>query len=190
MPELAPPGAGLPWLELQIGRLIFYSSYRRTTPEKTDILLNDELATLVSLAKSIPPADAARPVLIPRLRGMEDSSRNWSVFMTLEHIAIVNEVIGGVISSLTHGAMPARKASTADVKPGPGADASALDRCIASTALVRTAGRAATNHNHQLRFAHPWFGPLDAAQWHFMAAFHQRLHRRQIETILSGLARK
>ena len=34
------------------------------------------------------------------------------------------------------------------------------------------------------RHSHPWFGPMDAAHWHALAAVHNGLHRRQIVSIL------
>ena len=39
------------------------------------------------------------------------------------------------------------------------------------------------------RYRHPWFGPLDVAGWHAMAAFHLRLHRKQMEAILAAIDR-
>ncbi|HCN29134.1 MAG TPA: hypothetical protein DIT64_10345 [Verrucomicrobiales bacterium] len=44
-----------------------------------------------------------------------------------------------------------------------------------------------TGSRTDARYAHPWFGPLDETAWHALAAFHLRLHRRQIERILEGL---
>jgi len=38
-----------------------------------------------------------------------------------------------------------------------------------------------------LKYKHPWFGPLDAAGWHTMAAWHIGLHRGQVERIVEGL---
>ena len=37
------------------------------------------------------------------------------------------------------------------------------------------------------RYRHPWFGPLDAAGWHALAATHMGVHRRQLERILAAL---
>jgi hypothetical protein len=37
------------------------------------------------------------------------------------------------------------------------------------------------------RFAHPWFGPLDAYRWHALLTFHQSIHLRQIEAIAGKL---
>ena len=77
--------------------------------------------------------------------------------------------------------------STADVKPDPavgpeviGAFASPCQK------LVETFGRIADLRT-EARHAHPWFGPLDASGWHALAAFHTRLHRVQIETILGAI---
>jgi hypothetical protein len=36
-------------------------------------------------------------------------------------------------------------------------------------------------------FPHPWFGPMDAATWHFMTGFHMKLHHKQMQHILAGL---
>ena len=40
-----------------------------------------------------------------------------------------------------------------------------------------------------LRYEHPWFGPLDAAGWHALAAGHMGIHRRQLENILREMGR-
>lgn len=56
-------------------------------------------------------------MLIERVRGLEDSSRYWSVWMTLDHLRIMNSRLGKVITSLAKGVIPPGKASTANVKP-------------------------------------------------------------------------
>lgn len=182
--ELAPPGAGLPWLELQIARLIFRRARKRSSRGTTDALLDRETRTLEQIAGALPVDTASKQVLIRRLPGLEDSSRNWSVFMTLEHLAIVNEGVAGVITALANGIEPPGAASTASVKPHVGADASVVQRFLAATEAVRNAARGVPDLETKARYAHPWFGRLNAAEWHFMAAFHQRLHRRQVEEIL------
>lgn len=187
-PKLAPPGAGLPWLELQIARLKFRRSYQLSSWEKTDAWLLMETGLIQQLAGPLPVEIGSRQMLIRRLRGLEDSSRNWSVFMTLEHLAIVNESVAGFITALTSGLVPPREASTASVKPSLQADSSTLARFRSATEAVRNAARNVTDLETRLDHAHPWFGPLDAAGWHFMAAFHQQLHRRQIERILQAIS--
>lgn len=188
LPKLAPPGAGLPWLERQIARFSFRKTYQSSTREETDAWLLRETGRIEQLAEPLPAEIGSRQVLIRRLRGLEDSSRNWSVFMTLEHLAIVNESVAGVITALAAGLVAPGAASTAALKPSPAAGPSALARFRSATEAVRSAARNVPDLKTRIAYAHPWFGPLDAAGWHFMAAFHQQLHRRQIERILQALS--
>ena len=60
-------------------------------------LFSDELQTILTLVEGVSVDSAARPVLIDRIRGIEDSSRHWSVYMTLDHLRIVNLGMVGVI---------------------------------------------------------------------------------------------
>ena len=130
----------------------------------------------------------ARRVLIRRPPGLEDSSRYWSVYMTLDHLRIVHLEMVRIIDALAKGAVPDGKASTAAVKPNPDVDASVVGAfdvsCEALLASVVRAGNMKTT----ARFAHPWFGPLDAAGWHALAGGHLGIHRVQIERIIKGLA--
>lgn len=118
---------------------------------------------------------------------MEDSSRYWSVHMTLDHLRIVNGGIAGTISQLRGGRVPNRPASTAAVKPSEDVTAKILPDFVESCAVLKTSATPAAALEDTPKFAHPWFGPLNAAAWYFMAGFHMRLHRRQIERILEGM---
>lgn len=62
-------------------------------------------------------AELNRPVLIPRLPGLEDSSRNWSVAMTIEHLHIVGQGVSGVLRCISMGQKPPAVVGTAEVKP-------------------------------------------------------------------------
>ena len=79
--------------------------------------------------------------------------------------------------------------STADVKPSPTVGPGVVAAFEMSCETLREAGRAAPSLQTVLRHAHPWFGPLDAAQWQVMGGMHLGLHRRQIDLIRAGLAR-
>ena len=129
----------------------------------------------------------AERVLIKRLPGLEDSSRYWSVFMTLDHLRIVNDAVAGVIDALCSGEIPARAASTAEVKPGVVVDRSIIADFETSCRRLEETVAETITFPSTPRFAHPWFGPMDAAAWHFLSGFHLRLHRKQIEAILAGL---
>lgn len=125
-PELQAPGAGLPKIEWLMARLRFGWARRRTTREQFGALFESERDKILELARSCDEKTGCRPVLIDRFRGMEDSSRYWSVFMTLDHLRIVNLAAAGVIRALGKGQVPDRKASTADVKPDPDANVTSI----------------------------------------------------------------
>lgn len=187
-PKLAPPGAGLPWLELQIARWMFRRFRKRCSKEEANALLQHESAVLKTHVESVSKELAERQVLINRLRGMEDSSRNWSMLMTLEHLCIVNEAITKIIHALSRGIVPPGEVSTAAVKPKSGSHDGIIERFLASTDSVCSTAERISNMETTAHYKHPWFGPLNAAEWHFLAAFHQRLHRKQVEAILNELS--
>ena len=103
----------------------------------------------------------------------------------LSYPTIVNYSIADVIGELARGRVPPGQASTAAVKPDVAREPEVLagyeascDRLLAEVAQhpdLRASGR----------YAHPWFGPLDAAGWHAMAGLHMGIHRAQVRQILS-----
>lgn len=187
-PKLDVPGAGLPWPELQAARVIFHWSRSRATKESAQALFKAEQSSITRLARECGAEKGRRRVLIKRLRGMEDSSRHWSVYMTLDHLRIVNFACMEGIRALSRGQVPARVASTAAVKPSPEVDEGIIEKFEQGCELFCKTVEGIPDLKTSVRHAHPWFGPLDAAGWHFMAGFHMRLHRKQIEAILRELA--
>jgi DinB superfamily len=185
-PKLAPPGAGLPKLELMVARLIFRLALRRSSRDKSAAAFSLHHREILRFANNFDAATLGQRVLIDRLRGLEDSSRYWSVFMTLDHLRIVNDAIADAITALVAGQVPPRAASTAAVKPDPAADGRVVATFEESCRNLAQCVAAAPDLHTRVKYAHPWFGPLDAASWHFLAGFHMNLHRRQIEAILAG----
>lgn len=147
-------------------------------------MFQSERRAIDQLVQGSSPQHLSMQVLIPRLRGLEDSSRNWSVWMTLDHLRIVNTQIAGVMQALLAERVPPGKASTAAVKPSPDATAAVLPTYQASCDAVERAVAPALRTRS--RFAHPWFGPLDAAGWHALAAMHMGIHKAQVRAILLG----
>jgi hypothetical protein len=188
-PKLAPPGAGLPAPERFIGSLMVHWGRWRTSRSQAIENFARSREEILRLVQRCDAVAGEQRVLIRRLPGLEDSSRYWSVFMTLDHLRIVNDAMAGAIRALVAGQVPKTEASTAAVKPGAKIGAAVIaafeDSCRNLERVVADAPDLAT----QAKYAHPWFGPLDAAGWHFMAGFHMNLHRRQIEAILAGLGK-
>ncbi len=183
-PELAPPGAGLPKVELFFARLLFHWTRKRTSREQATVKFTRCRDEILALVRGCDAVSGARRVLISRLPGLEDSSRYWSVFMTLDHLRIVNDAVAGAIGALVAGQVPPRVASTATVKPDADVDLTAVAAFEESCRRFEQCVAAAPDLRTEVKYAHPWFGPLDAAGWHVMAGFHLNLHRKQIEAIL------
>lgn len=186
-PVLAPPGAGLPAPELWIGRMLFAVSrwtYRRDSATGTFLI---EQRLIEGLVAKCPSASTSQRVLVPRLRGLEDSSRDWSVSMTIDHLRITNEAFGGIIQCLARNEIPPGVASIAAVKPSPAPSEVVWEEYKRSCSDLLTAIAENPNLNTRLKFAHPWFGPLDAEGWHLLAGLHMGIHRKQIKAILERL---
>lgn len=185
--HLAPPGAGLPEAERLVAGLIFRWHCFTTSRTQAAAQIVTERDGLLALVKNCPPEKRTLRVLIPRLRGMEDSSRNWSVLMTLEHVRIVNAGFEQVITLLAQGRVPPHAASTAAVKPSPEAGPKVVEAFVQGCdSLARTVAALSDLHT-SARYRHPWFGSLDAAGWHALAGSHMQLHRRQVESIVKHI---
>lgn len=186
-PRLDPPGAGLPRPELVVARFLFAVNFRLTSRAAAEARIVTERTRIAAILHGRDPAQLRQRVLIKRPRGLEDSSRHWSVYMTLEHLRIVNTGVASTIRELLAGRMPPGVVSTAAVKPSPDVDEHVVPAFEASCESLLRAGHGARTLTTKVRHPHPWFGPLDAARWKFLGGFHLGLHRRQIELILQGL---
>lgn len=188
-PRLAPPGAGIPHVERLVGGLVLALRRWRGRPESFCQELVREREAIARLYRGREEAVLARRVLIPRLRGLEDSSRFWSVLMTLDHLRIVNGQILKVMEALTTGVVPPGRPSTAAVKPAASVGMSVVPEheraCERLVAFASSGGDLRTRD----RYEHPWFGALDAHGWLAMAAMHMGIHRAQIDRILREILR-
>jgi hypothetical protein len=186
-PKLAPPGAGLPKIELLVARALFAWRQIRGNRDFFTADFQREREAVRALVRSCDAESGARRVLIDRVPGLEDSSRYWSVWMTLEHLRIIHTGVARTIGSLAKGVVPPGKASTAAAKPAPDISEAVIGQYEKSCDKLLETVAAIPDLKTAARFAHPWFGPLDAAGWHAMAGTHLAIHRKQIERILGGL---
>jgi hypothetical protein len=185
-PRLAPPGAGLPFPENVIARLMFGLKRATGNPRSFTDHFIAERALIGGLIAGKDDAVLSKRVLIARPRGLEDSSRYWSVWMTLDHLRIVHHAFIGVLESLAAGRVPEGEASTAAVKPDEQVSGAVVAEYEASCdALLATIGRI-RDFRTQAKYPHPWFGPMDAHGWFALSGGHMGIHRVQIERILKG----
>jgi hypothetical protein len=187
-PKLAPPGAGLPKVELFIARALFGWRQMRGNRDFFTTDFQREREAIRALVRECDAESGARRVLIDRVPGLEDSSRYWSVWMTLEHLRIIHNGITRTIGSLAKEVVPPGQASTAAVKPAPDITEAVVAEYETSCDKLLETVAAIPDLKTKARFAHPWFGPLDASGWHSMAGTHLAIHREQIRRILKGLA--
>lgn len=194
-PKLAPPGAGLPPFEMFLQRYIFFPIFVKSVGYGKALEYFEEEGKLIRAAvEGISLDKRDRPILVPRLPAIEDSSRNWSATMVLEHLIIVGDRIALVAQSLAAGQVPPGKADTAAVKPEGAYDGGNIlakyddfvrrYRDIVSPIVE---ARRSTRTVSGAKFDHPWFGPMDEHQWIVLGAIHQRIHRRQLAEIIKRL---
>lgn len=186
-PTLDAPGAGLPAAELFVARNLFAMKCKMGNREAFIDGFRDERNQIRDLIKSCPLAQRDERVLIPRLRGLEDSSRHYSVWMTLDHLRMTNDAFAFFITELTQGRVPDMVVSTASVKPDPRVtEAIEADYEKSCNALLDTL-KTAPDLKTEAEFTHPWFGPLNAYRWLALASIHMGIHRAQIATIIQDL---
>jgi len=150
-------------------------------------LFQSEADQVLALTRGVPPELGTRPVSIHRFPGIERESRHWSLYMTLDHLVMVNTAITALIHAICSDRHHQAEIRLEDVMPH--ADAGP-DRIEALENLVERYALVIDRLGHlssRARYPHPWFGPMTARQWHALAAIHNRTHRVQIEKILRRL---
>jgi hypothetical protein len=159
-----------------------------TSVEQAVTDIENDSREIITLAEKLSPEQLAERRLIPRLRGLEDSSRYWSVAMTLEHLIIVNEGIRTAVLSLCAGKKPERKASTAAVKPEPNVRSETIVSRFKSSSdsFVSVLSNCKTDGCSE-KYEHPWFGPLTAREWIIFVSPHLQIHKQQIKEIIKRI---
>jgi len=186
--KLAAPGAGLPLPELLVARTLFATKRLTGCRRSFTAGFLRERVAIRRLVGACDESSLAKRILIRRPPGLEDSSRDWSVLMTLDHLRIVHHEFVLVIDALARETVPGGKASTAAVKPDPAVTEAVMPLYEASCDALLECVEAVPNLRTRTKYPHPWFGPMDASAWHALAGGHMTIHRVQIERILKGLA--
>lgn len=193
-PTLQPPGAGLPLLEAFILRYWVYPrATRKMTWDQCSVYFDRQCQRILDVIRPLensPQLDER--VLVPRLKGLEDSSRFWSISMTLDHLVIVSHLMREVIIALGQEHTPSIVADVASVKPrGSNASSQVLVSFKSmAESLTKSLNTTVTNRKSKTKHVHPWFGAINNHGWHWVMATHIGLHRRQIEFIFESLLRQ
>ena len=191
MPQLDKPGAGVPWAEGLMYRYYIGPFIAAKSDWEKNWQMFDKInAKTLMLAEKLTAEQLTTRILVPRLKGIEDSSRYWSVAMTLEHLVIVGTGITGIIKSLGRNITPPIKVNIAALKPkghaDPQVDLQAFRQFSETTrSMIETEIHLPISRTHKLD--HPWFGAFDALQWQWLLGVHGAMHYRQIKAIISQL---
>ncbi len=190
IPKLDPPGAGIPWPQKMILRYIVAPF----VAAKTDWSLSEErfhkiTKKILREIEGLSETDLSTKILVPPQRGLEDSSRYWSIAMVLEHLVIVGSGISYAITELSFNRIPDGKADTAAVKPlGLMSAKQSLEEFEKFTdTSYKKLISSVKDKNSKLKFKHPWFGMINAKQWFWVITIHHGLHLKQIREIKKRL---
>ncbi|MGJ8725371.1 MAG: DinB family protein [Roseibacillus sp.] len=186
-PKLDAPGAGLPAPMLFVAKRVSLIRARLGTREKFLTEFGSEQAKIAKLIEPLSSDQRGQRILIPRLIGLEDSSRFYSVWMTLDHLRITNLAFASIIKQLSQGHVPDIMVSTADVKPDPEVTQEIEKDYKASCRTFLATIRKLPELKTEAQLNHPWFGPMNAHRWLSLSAFHMGIHRRQIKAITQRL---
>ncbi len=188
-PKLDKPGAGLGFFKTLFLRFVLMPKMTRNfTFEKIEKVFDSELQKILQLIARTPAGLENKPVLVKPIPGLEDSSRFWSVNMTLEHMVIVGQGIQKVVEHLAKEQSPDLNIQTATVKPiGLKTYQQSKQEFIDFfTSFFKHLKNQGLMKESKAKIKHPWFGPITLRQWLIVAAVHPGIHRRQLEQIVAG----
>lgn len=151
-------------------------------------LFSRETRKLDRLLKDDESYDVFQVIKIPRVIGVSESNRSWSVLMVIDHLCLVIEDCRKAIVALSDRVEPRGEVDLSFYVPNEDVGADILDRfehlthCFCND--IKTAIKREATFSGTARFLHPYFGNMNAKQWLAFAALHQAIHRRQVNKII------
>ncbi|MGZ5280237.1 MAG: DinB family protein [Pseudobdellovibrionaceae bacterium] len=189
-PKLAAPGAGIP-LHHKILLRVYVKPFiaAKSSPEASKKTFKKVTDKILDELEGLTAGQLTQKVLVPPQAGLEDSSRFWSIAMTLEHLGIVGRKISTAVTALSENQPIVEKADTGKMKPfGQISSAESLQD-FKKFALEEFSQLPLPSLNPKNRFLHPWFGMMNNREWYWLLGAHQGLHLKQIREIKKGLSK-
>ena len=184
--ELDKSGAGLPSTRVFLAKHIFFPILNRSLSwKKAWDIFDKEGQKIIKLASTLNKEQLFERVLVPKLFGLEDNSRYYSVAMTIEHLLIVGSALQTRIPILSRGKKLNKYIKIEDVKPYKDIDENVVEKFEEFLNTYREKLEKNIEDIHiDNTSTHPWFGEFNPKQWSVLAVVHQIVHRRQIEAII------
>jgi hypothetical protein len=188
-PTLDKPGAGLPFLQSLYVRWYVGPYLSRKADKAHNLRLFKMVgARILKESDSVPAGKRDQKVLVPPMKGVEDSSRHWSPNEVLEHLLITGEGMRGLVVELAHGRTSDYEVKIENFKPkGKYQGGDAREDFKAFLAETVAMLEPLTIEDKGPTHLHPWMGRFNALQWTWLLAGHSGLHLAQLQAIKKGL---
>jgi hypothetical protein len=162
------------------------TSFLLTSCKKASQKAEAFLQEYLRLSRGLSKEDGQQCVEVPWMPGIDEDMRRWSLFMILEHNAIVNRAITATVVQLARGEAPSGAAMIdpkKDVMPSLSAGVSQIEFFADSVRQHLNTVKDLKSLRGTKTAPHPVFGAFDAHQWNCMFAFHLGLHLRQAKYV-------
>jgi hypothetical protein len=186
----AKPGGGLPKLEqLSLKYILVPLGKRVFSWDSALNMFNSEVKRIEQMVKEIEEEKWQERIMIDRVFGIEDHSRDYSINMVIEHLNIVGYGIMGVIHTLSKEERVEKEIKIENVKPQ-GSVEDELNRFLAFSRVYNSFIEKLPKRKSNMTKLHPWFVELNNVDWSIFMAIHTFVHRRQIEAIIKGIKKQ
>lgn len=185
--KLKEPGCGLPPLEKFFIKTFLVPSVKFLfTWESALNCFNKEAKKIEMLLKNIPQDDLQKRVLIDRIFGIEDNSRDFSINLVLEHLVIVGNGMIELIQTLSNEQAFTQEITIAGVKPYAN-NANTLETFVKLVETYNAFIESLPKKKSLMTKRHPWFVEFNNFEWSVFMFIHTWVHRRQIASICKNL---
>lgn len=154
--------------------------------ESSLFLLKKELQKIDAILSSVPCEHYCIQVKIPRVLGIEEHSRDYSIDMTLQHMTKVTQGVMFIVDALSKEQCIQKEVRIEDVKPS----IQTNNELKYFSQTMNQYIHFIEQHNKKVSIMtkkHPWFSEFNNKQWACFAFIHTFVHRRQLEVIVERL---
>jgi len=186
--ELGKSGAGISPTKVILAKYIMFPLLNRTISwYGAWNVFESEGQKIIDMSYKLDSEQLFQRVLVPKLFGLEDNSRYYSVAMVLEHLLSVGRALETRVPILSRGIELKGDIKIEDVKPYNAIDDDIVEQFEEFISHFREQIEDCDDIHIDNASPHPWFGAFNPKQWSILGMVHQVIHRRQIEAIIKAL---